>query len=75
MGRGTGSGRAKGRHVNHLAIWSVVIGALLSTGCSLSGGDLIVGVRGAIPERIGQSPSAKLCRLTAVSEGTLDPGQ
>lgn len=37
MERGTGNGRAQGQHVNHLATGAVLLGALLSAGCSDDG--------------------------------------
>ena len=45
-----------------------LLGTLLSTGCSLAGGDLMVRVKGDIPNPPGQSLPAKPCELTVVSE-------
>lgn len=54
--------------MKHPATCLVIVGILLSTGCSLAGGDLMVGVKGSIPHRPGQTLLAERCELAVVSD-------
>lgn len=60
------------RRVTHPAACLVFLGTLVSTGCSLAGGDLMVRVKGEIPSPPGQSLPARRCELTAISETSGD---